>query len=123
MKPDIHPTWYNDAVVTCTCGNTFKTGSAKKTIEVDICASCHPFFTGEMKFVDTQGRVEKFRAKQATAQKTLSKLKAKREAKKAAEKREQESPKSLKEMLMSEKNKLEKAKNSPQSKKTSPSKQ
>lgn len=68
MKKNIHPDWHRDAVVTCACGNSFKTGSTRKTIEVEICSACHPFFTGEMKFVDTQGRVDKFQKKMIKAQ-------------------------------------------------------
>lgn len=64
MKSDIHPKWNNDVTVTCACGNTFKAGSALESIQVDICSQCHPFYTGEMRFVDVQGRVEKFQAKQ-----------------------------------------------------------
>lgn len=67
MKKNIHPTWYNDAVVTCSCGHTFTTGSTQKTIQVDICSACHPFFTGEMRFVDRQGRVDKFKKKMQAA--------------------------------------------------------
>lgn len=63
MKNRIHPNWYHDAKVTCTCGNTFTTGSTQQEIEVDICSQCHPFFTGEMKFVDRQGRVDRFKQK------------------------------------------------------------
>ncbi|HHW57435.1 MAG TPA: 50S ribosomal protein L31 [Clostridia bacterium] len=61
MKPNIHPTYYHDAVVRCACGNTFITGSTKKEIRVEICSKCHPFFTGQQKIVDTGGRVERFR--------------------------------------------------------------
>jgi large subunit ribosomal protein L31 len=68
MKQNVHPTWHDDAVVTCACGNTFTTGSVMDKIDVDICAKCHPFFTGEMKFVDRQGRVDKFNKKMAAAQ-------------------------------------------------------
>lgn len=53
--------------MTCTCGASFQTGSTKSDIAVDICSKCHPFFTGEMKFVDALGRVEKFQAKQKAA--------------------------------------------------------
>ena len=67
MKGNLHPTYYEDAVVTCACGNTFTTGSTKAKIEVDICSKCHPFFTGEMKFIDTLGHVDKFLKKQAAA--------------------------------------------------------
>ncbi|MGC8971981.1 MAG: 50S ribosomal protein L31 [bacterium] len=63
MKKDIHPTYYTDAVVICACGNTFITGSTKKELRVESCSKCHPFFTGQQKIVDTEGRVEKFRRK------------------------------------------------------------
>lgn len=63
MKEGIHPQFYEDCVVTCACGNTFTTGSNKKTIKVDICSKCHPFFTGTQKLVDTEGRIEKFNKK------------------------------------------------------------
>ena len=60
MKAEIHPE-YTACKVTCACGNVFETRSTKKAIKVDICAACHPFFTGAQKFVDTAGRVDKFR--------------------------------------------------------------
>jgi len=63
MKEGIHPKYYNDAVVKCACGETFITGSTKKNLHVEICSKCHPFFTGKQKFVDTGGRVEKFKKK------------------------------------------------------------
>jgi large subunit ribosomal protein L31 len=62
MKKDIHPKYFR-CTVTCGCGNTFVTGSTKEKIAVEICSSCHPFFTGTQKFVDTAGRVEKFQKK------------------------------------------------------------
>jgi large subunit ribosomal protein L31 len=62
MKKDIHPK-YEEATVTCGCGNVFTTRSTKKNIHTEICSACHPFFTGKMKFVDTTGRVEKFQKK------------------------------------------------------------
>jgi len=61
MKDKIHPTFYEDARVICSCGNTFTTGSTKKVLKVELCSKCHPFYTGEQKIVDTAGRVEKFR--------------------------------------------------------------
>jgi large subunit ribosomal protein L31 len=61
MKTKIHPEYYTDAKVTCSCGNTFTTGSTKKTMKVDLCSKCHPFFTGEQKIIDTAGRVERFK--------------------------------------------------------------
>ena len=62
MKQGIHPE-YVEATVTCGCGNTFTTRSTKSVIKVEICAQCHPFFTGKEKYVDTAGRVEKFQRK------------------------------------------------------------
>jgi large subunit ribosomal protein L31 len=61
MKAKIHPEYYTDATVTCSCGNTFTTGSTRKTMKVDLCSKCHPFFTGELRIVDTAGRVERFK--------------------------------------------------------------
>jgi large subunit ribosomal protein L31 len=63
MKPKIHPEYYPDAQVICSCGNIFTTGSTKKTLRVELCSKCHPFFTGEQKIVDTAGRVERFKRK------------------------------------------------------------
>jgi len=62
MKENIHPK-YGEAVVKCACGETFTTGSTKKSLHVEICSKCHPFFTGKQKLVDTGGRVEKFKKK------------------------------------------------------------
>jgi large subunit ribosomal protein L31 len=62
MKENIHPK-YEEATVTCGCGNKFTTRSTRKHIAVEICSACHPFFTGKMKYVDTTGRVEKFQRK------------------------------------------------------------
>lgn len=74
MNTAIQPTWYKEAKVTCACGNTFTIGAAKESYEVEVCAACHPYFTGQMKFLDQAGRVDAFRAKQKNAQeKTLSK--------------------------------------------------
>jgi large subunit ribosomal protein L31 len=61
MKTDIHPTYYPEAQVTCSCGNTFTTGATKPAIKVEICSACHPFFTGEQRIVDTEGRVERLK--------------------------------------------------------------
>ena len=105
MKANIHPKWYPEAKITCACGNKFTAGSTKEELKVDICASCHPFFTGEMRYVDTQGRVKKFQNKQEAAAK-LGYMK-KRDRKRLLEKEEQEKekkqPKTLKEMLQNAK--------------------
>ncbi len=66
MKDGIHPN-YIETMVKCGCGNTFTTRSVRKELKVDICNSCHPFYTGKLKFVDTAGRIEKFRNKFAGA--------------------------------------------------------
>jgi len=85
MKKNLHPA-YHQVTVTCACGASFVTGSTKNQITVDICSACHPFFTGEMRFVDIMGRVEKFQAKQHQA--TGKKKKKSRQA-------SQTSPKTL----------------------------
>ena len=59
MKTKIHPD-YVEATVTCACGNTFKVGSTKSQLKVDVCSKCHPFFTGQQRILDTAGRVERF---------------------------------------------------------------
>src|SRR5438445_9968856 len=59
MKADIHPECYETDIV-CACGAVYHTRSTRKDIRIGICAACHPFFTGEQKFIDTAGRVEKF---------------------------------------------------------------
>ena len=76
MKTDIHPK-YVDAEIRCACGNVIKTRSTKQTIIIGICNSCHPFYTGQQKFVDTAGRVDKF---QQRAAKTAAVQAAKAEA-------------------------------------------
>lgn len=60
MKKDIHPK-YEECTVTCSCGETFKTGSVKKDLRVEVCSKCHPFYTGKQKLLDTGGRVDKFK--------------------------------------------------------------
>jgi large subunit ribosomal protein L31 len=61
MKEKIHPKYFADAKVICSCGNTFITGSTRQTLKVELCSKCHPFFTGEQKVLDTAGRVERFK--------------------------------------------------------------
>lgn len=60
MKTDLHPK-YVEATVTCACGNSFKVGSTRPTLKVDVCSQCHPFYTGTQRLMDTTGRVERFR--------------------------------------------------------------
>ncbi len=67
MKADIHPD-YQATTIHCACGTTYHTRSTKRDLKIGICAACHPFFTGEQKFVDTAGRIEKFSRRYSTAQ-------------------------------------------------------
>ena len=95
MKKGIHPDWTHQAQVTCSCGNKFTVGSTKETLTVDICNKCHPFFTGEMKFVDRQGRVDKFMKKMKAAEA----IKAKGVKKKSSDKDLDEETQSYKDVL------------------------
>ncbi len=79
MKKEIHPKFYEQATVTCACGNSFVVGSTQEKIEVEVCSDCHPFFTGKEKVMDTAGRVEKFLARQKQAV-TKSAMKKKKTA-------------------------------------------
>ena len=80
MKQGIHPD-YVDCTVTCSCGNTWQTRSTKPELRIDLCNKCHPFFTGQQKFIDTGGRVQRFADKFGSAKETV----AAREAAKRAE--------------------------------------
>lgn len=90
MRAAIHPE-YQRAQVTCSCGNVFTVGSTKGVIHVDLCYNCHPFYTGQHKFVDTASRIEKFQKKMSSAQP--------RKVKKVTINDEDNRPKTLKEML------------------------
>lgn len=61
MKADIHPKYYPDAQIVCSCGNTFVAGATQPALRVEICSQCHPFFTGEQRIIDTEGRVERMK--------------------------------------------------------------
>ncbi len=65
MKKEIHPKYYNNARVTCACGNTFTIGSTKEYIDTEICSKCHPFYTGKEKILDTMGQVQRFKKRLA----------------------------------------------------------
>lgn len=101
MKDNIHPKWFPEAKIVCSCGNTFTMGATKEKIEVEICSACHPFFTGEMKYVDTAGRVQRFqqRQQQASDKKYVNKKERKLLKKLQNEKEEENKPKSFREML------------------------
>ncbi|OQA70928.1 MAG: 50S ribosomal protein L31 [Parcubacteria group bacterium ADurb.Bin247] len=63
MKKEIHPKYFKNSKVTCSCGNTFTVGSTQESINTEICSACHPFYTGKEKIVDSMGRVERFKKK------------------------------------------------------------
>lgn len=80
MKADIHPK-YQDAEIRCACGNVIKTRSTKQTVILGICNVCHPFYTGQQKFVDTAGRVDKFQQRLAKTQAAQAEAAAKKKKK------------------------------------------
>lgn len=75
MKKDIHPQYYPEAEVSCACGKKFTIGSTSPKIQTEVCAFCHPFYTGEQKLIDAQGQVQKFQSRMAKAQKPKNKKK------------------------------------------------
>ncbi len=90
MKAEIHPVYYPNARVTCSCGNSWTTGSTRPEIRTDICSACHPFYTGEQRIVDTAGQVERFmkrleRRQSESARRELE-LQVRKEADEAARK-------------------------------------
>ncbi len=111
MKNGIHPNWKHDVKVTCACGNTFTTGSTLDSLHVDICSACHPFFTGEVRFVDRQGRVDKFMQRMQTAASKQAAQQAKQKAQKSDKTAEPTGPaKSYQEILRDQQSKLRQAK-------------
>ncbi len=91
MKQAIHPQYFEQAQVICACGNRFTTGSTQEVIHVELCSKCHPFYTGEQRFVDSGSKIQKFQAKQEAAKAYVAK---KKEAKK-----DTAGPQTLREML------------------------
>ena len=111
MQVDIHPKWYPEAKVTCACGNTFSVGATVPEIQVEVCYNCHPFYTGQMKYVDTAGRVDAFVAKRKKAQKKVMSKTEKRHLKRERKiKEELEKPSTLEELRKGMKSKKSKAK-------------
>lgn len=96
MKASVHPQYNSQAQVICVCGNRFTVGSTKEVINIELCNKCHPFYTGEQKFVDSASRIQKFQKKQEVAKTHIATKVKKIEEKK----RSQDAPKSLREMLM-----------------------
>lgn len=96
MKANIHPKFNDQAQVVCACGNRFTTGSTIDVIHIELCNKCHPFYTGEQRFVDSASRIQKFQKKQDIAKQQI----AKKVEKIAKEKQKQSAPKTLREMLL-----------------------
>ncbi len=95
MKANTHPTYFPEAQVMCACGNRFTVGSTQETIHIELCNKCHPFYTGEQRFVDSASRIQKFQAKQQASVGFKSKKVKKEESKKQKD----QAPKTLREML------------------------
>lgn len=96
MKQHIHPQFYEEVKVSCSCGNSFVTGSTKQEIHVEVCHKCHPLYTGEKRYIDTLGQVGKFQKKQEIAKAQAEKRGLKKTKK--IEKQDRK-PKSLRELL------------------------
>ncbi|OGH06707.1 MAG: 50S ribosomal protein L31 [Candidatus Levybacteria bacterium RBG_16_35_11] len=97
MKQAIHPSYNDKAQVVCVCGNRFNVGSTRDEIHVELCSKCHPFYTGEQRFVDTANRIDRFEKKRKVATEHQQVVKAKKEEKKKVS----DAPKTLREMLNS----------------------
>lgn len=99
MKKGVHPKWYPEAKVSCACGNSFITGSTVPEIKVDICSACHPFFTGEEKFLDTAGQVERFEKRRGGAKSDLVSKRERRKVKREEKIKKMEAlPRTLEEL-------------------------
>ena len=96
MKANIHPTYHSDIKVSCTgCGMSFVSGSTKQSISVHVCYKCHPFYTGEQRFIDTKGKVEKFQKKMEQSKVYAAKI----AEKKTGAGKDQKETKSLRDLL------------------------
>ncbi len=85
MRAGIHPTYYPEATIVCSCGNTWTTGSTKPEIHTDVCSACHPFFTGEQRIVDTAGQVDRFMKRLRVKDDIRAKVRAESEVRQAEE--------------------------------------
>ncbi len=84
MKTKIHPKYYPNARVICACGNSWTTGSTLPEVKVDICSSCHPFYTGEQRIVDTAGQVDRFMKRLERTAETAEQVRLQQEAQRRA---------------------------------------
>ncbi len=99
MKAGVHPKWFEEAKVTCACGNSFTVGATMPEIQIEVCSNCHPFYTGQMKYVDTAGRVDAFITRRAKAKRKIVSKTEKRKLKRERRIREElEKPESLAEV-------------------------
>src|SRR5258708_39023489 len=96
MKANVHPQYFENATVICVCGNRFTTGSTQEIIHVELCSNCHPFYTGEQRFVDAGSRIQRFQKKQQVG----AQYQATKQKKADDKKKKDEAPKSLREMLL-----------------------
>ena len=96
MKQAIHPQYFENAQVICVCGNRFNVGSTQEVIHVELCNKCHPFYTGEQRFVDSASRIDKFEKKKKVAETYKAKVVEKIEK----QKKRDSGPKTLREMLL-----------------------
>lgn len=99
MKAAIHPKYFNETKVTCACGNSFVIGSTLPEIKVEVCYNCHPFYTGQMKYVDSAGRVDAFRSRMNKVHgKVVSKTEKRRIKREKKIQKELERPDTLEEL-------------------------
>jgi large subunit ribosomal protein L31 len=99
MKQAVHPKYNDKAQVICVCGNRFTVGSTADEIKVELCNKCHPFYTGEQRFVDTANKIDTFKKRIEKAKEYQAKVVKKQEEKKRSE----DGPKTLREMLLNAK--------------------
>ena len=98
MKANIHPQYFTDTQVVCTaCGNTFTSGSTKQQITVEVCYKCHPFYSGEQRFLDVKGRVDEFQKRMQVAKQYQSTVKANKNKK--SNQKDEKQAKTLRELL------------------------
>lgn len=95
MKANIHPQYFETQVI-CACGNRFTVGSTMETVHIELCNKCHPFYTGEQRFVDAASKIQRFKQKQEAAKTFISK----KAEKVQAQKQRDDQPKTLREMLL-----------------------
>jgi large subunit ribosomal protein L31 len=89
MKSKVHPKYYENAVFSCACGSEFSTGATEEKVEVEICSSCHPLYTGKDTLIDTEGRAERFAVRRERAQAQTGRTKKREKQREKNKKQEQ----------------------------------